>query len=367
MLPARFPNLLVNGAGGIAVGMATNIPPHNLGEVIAACKAYMDDPAITIEELIEIVPGPDFPTAPIILGQAGARSAYHTGRGSILMRARHKIEEGRGDRRSIVLTSIPYQVGKNGLVEKIAEAAKDKRDRGHLRHSRRIEPRGRARRHRPQARRHPRRRPQPALAAHPGPVELPGQHAGDPRRPARDADPARHHRELRPLPRGGDHPARQVRARQGARPRPYLARPGHRRHQSRRGGADHPRLRLAGRGPRGADRARLADRRDRALHRARRGGRGRGRRGDSYRLSEAQVRAILELRLHRLTALGRDEIAGELREARHLDRRTARDPRRPGQALRGDARRVRRDRAQLMRRRASPRSRRPGTGSRTRI
>jgi DNA gyrase subunit A len=130
VLPARFPNLLVNGAGGIAVGMATNIPPHNLGEVIAACKAYMDNPAITIDELIEIVPGPDFPTAPIILGQAGARSAYHTGRGSILQRARYKIEEGRGDRRSIVLTSIPFQVGKNGLVEKIAEAAKDKRVEG---------------------------------------------------------------------------------------------------------------------------------------------------------------------------------------------------------------------------------------------
>jgi DNA gyrase subunit A len=130
VLPARFPNLLVNGAGGIAVGMATNIPPHNLGEVIAACKAYMDNPAITTEELIEIVPGPDFPTGPIILGQAGARSAYQTGRGSILMRSRHIVEEGRGDRRSIVLTAIPYQVGKNGLVEKIAEAAKDKRIEG---------------------------------------------------------------------------------------------------------------------------------------------------------------------------------------------------------------------------------------------
>ncbi len=130
VLPARFPNLLVNGAGGIAVGMATNIPPHNLGEVIAACKAYMDDPAISVEQLMEHIPGPDFPTAPLILGQAGARNAYQTGRGSILMRARHKIEEGRGDRRSIVLTSMPYQVGKNGLVERIAEAAKDKRIEG---------------------------------------------------------------------------------------------------------------------------------------------------------------------------------------------------------------------------------------------
>jgi DNA gyrase subunit A len=130
VLPARFPNLLVNGAGGIAVGMATNIPPHNLGEVIDGCLAMIENPAITTEQLIEIIPGPDFPTSPMILGTAGARAAYHTGRGSIIMRANHKIEEGRGDRRSIVLTSIPYQVGKNGLVEKIAEAAKDKRIEG---------------------------------------------------------------------------------------------------------------------------------------------------------------------------------------------------------------------------------------------
>ena len=130
VLPARFPNLLVNGAGGIAVGMATNIPPHNLGEVIDACLATIDNPMISLDELMEIVPGPDFPTAPLILGSAGARSAYATGRGSIIMRARHIIEEGRGDRRSIVLTAIPFQVGKNGLVEKLAEAAKDKRIEG---------------------------------------------------------------------------------------------------------------------------------------------------------------------------------------------------------------------------------------------
>jgi len=136
VLPARFPNLLVNGAGGIAVGMATNIPPHNLGEVVAACLAYIDramDPdaaPMTIDELIEIVPGPDFPTGALILGQHGAKSAYHTGKGSIIMRSKHVIEEGRGDRRSIVLTEVPYQTGKNNLVEKIAEAAKDKRIEG---------------------------------------------------------------------------------------------------------------------------------------------------------------------------------------------------------------------------------------------
>jgi DNA gyrase subunit A len=134
VLPARFPNLLVNGAGGIAVGMATNVPPHNLGEVIDACFAYMDNPAITSEELIEYIPGPDFPTAPLILGTHGARQAYTTGRGSILMRCRHEIESTRGakseGRESIVFTSIPYQVGKNALVEKIADAAKEKRIEG---------------------------------------------------------------------------------------------------------------------------------------------------------------------------------------------------------------------------------------------
>ena len=130
VLPARFPNLLVNGAGGIAVGMATNIPPHNLGEVVNAALAYIENGAITAEELMEIVPAPDFPTGALILGLHGARSAYTTGKGSIVMRCRHLVEEGRGDRRSIVLTEIPFQQGKNALVEKIAEAAKEKRVEG---------------------------------------------------------------------------------------------------------------------------------------------------------------------------------------------------------------------------------------------
>jgi DNA gyrase subunit A len=130
VLPARFPNLLVNGAGGIAVGMATNIPPHNLGEVIDATRAYIDNPAITIDELMAFIPGPDFPTAGLLLGTSGIRQAYHTGRGSVIMRARAIVEEGRGERRSIVLVEIPFQLGKNGLVEKIAEAVKDKRIEG---------------------------------------------------------------------------------------------------------------------------------------------------------------------------------------------------------------------------------------------
>jgi DNA gyrase subunit A len=130
VLPARFPNLLVNGAGGIAVGMATNIAPHNLGEVINACLAYLDDRAVSSEVLMAQVPAPDFPTGALILRTNGIASAMTTGRGSILMRARHVIEDRRSSGHQIVLTEIPYQVGKAGLVEKIAEAVKDKRIEG---------------------------------------------------------------------------------------------------------------------------------------------------------------------------------------------------------------------------------------------
>ncbi|MGE0211926.1 MAG: DNA gyrase subunit A [Parvibaculaceae bacterium] len=130
VLPAKYPNLLVNGSGGIAVGMATNMAPHNLGEVIDACIAAIDDPAISIDRLIEIVPGPDFPTAGIILGRAGIRSAYHTGRGSIVMRAKVEIEEIRGGREAIIVTEIPYQVNKSAMMERIAELVREKKLEG---------------------------------------------------------------------------------------------------------------------------------------------------------------------------------------------------------------------------------------------
>ena len=130
VLPARFPNLLVNGAGGIAVGMATNIPPHNLGEVIDGCLAYIENPAITIDELMELIPGPDFPTAANIVGRSGIRSAYNTGRGSIIMRASATIEEIRKDRDAIIVTAIPYQVNKATLQERIAELVREKRIEG---------------------------------------------------------------------------------------------------------------------------------------------------------------------------------------------------------------------------------------------
>ncbi|MEM9844498.1 MAG: DNA gyrase subunit A [Pseudomonadota bacterium] len=130
VLPARFPNMLVNGAGGIAVGMATNIPPHNLGEVVDATLALIDNPDLSSEDLIAYVPAPDFPTGGIILGRSGARKAYLEGRGSVIIRSRTRVEEIRKDRYAIVIDEIPYQVNKAAMIERIAEAARDKKIEG---------------------------------------------------------------------------------------------------------------------------------------------------------------------------------------------------------------------------------------------
>ncbi|WP_156453208.1 DNA gyrase subunit A [Polycladidibacter stylochi] len=130
VLPARYPNLLVNGAGGIAVGMATNIPPHNLGEVIDAAIALIERPHMTLPELMEIVPGPDFPTGGIILGRAGIKNAYENGRGSVIMRGKVSVEEIRANREALIVSEIPYQVNKASMIEKIAELVRDKRIEG---------------------------------------------------------------------------------------------------------------------------------------------------------------------------------------------------------------------------------------------
>ena len=130
VLPARFPNMLVNGAGGIAVGMATNIPPHNLGEVVDACLALIEDPDLSSEQLIDYIPGPDFPTGGIMLGRTGARKAYLEGRGSVIIRSKTRVEELRKDRYAIVIDEIPYQVNKATMIERIAEAARDKKIEG---------------------------------------------------------------------------------------------------------------------------------------------------------------------------------------------------------------------------------------------
>ncbi|WP_113912908.1 DNA gyrase subunit A [Roseovarius dicentrarchi] len=130
VLPARFPNMLVNGAGGIAVGMATNIPPHNLGEVIDATLALIENPDLTSEDLIEYIPGPDFPTGGMMLGRSGARKAYLEGRGSVIVRAKTRVEEIRKDRWAIIIDEIPYQVNKSTMIERIAESAREKRIEG---------------------------------------------------------------------------------------------------------------------------------------------------------------------------------------------------------------------------------------------
>jgi DNA gyrase subunit A len=130
VVPAKFPNLLVNGAGGIAVGMATNIPPHNLGEVINACIALIDDPGLELPQIMEIMPGPDFPTGAQILGRSGIRQAYETGRGSVIMRGKARIEPMRNDREQIIITEVPYQVNKSTMIEKMAELVRDKRIEG---------------------------------------------------------------------------------------------------------------------------------------------------------------------------------------------------------------------------------------------
>lgn len=130
VVPAKFPNLLVNGAGGIAVGMATNIPPHNLVEVLDGCTALIENPAIELPELMQIIPGPDFPTGAMILGRSGIKSAYETGRGSVVMRGVARVEPMRGDREQIIITEIPYQVNKATMIEKMAELVREKRIEG---------------------------------------------------------------------------------------------------------------------------------------------------------------------------------------------------------------------------------------------
>ena len=131
VLPTRLPNLLVNGSSGIAVGMATNIPPHNINEVISGCLALIENPDIEVDELMQHIPGPDFPTAGIINGRAGIVQAYRTGRGRIYVRARYHVEENeKNNKLSIIVTELPYQVNKARLIEKIAELVKEKKVEG---------------------------------------------------------------------------------------------------------------------------------------------------------------------------------------------------------------------------------------------
>ena len=268
VLPAKFPNLLVNGAGGIAVGMATNIPPHNLGEVIDACLAHLDNPEVSIDELCQIIQGPDFPTGGLIIGRSGILSAYHKGRGSILMRAKVEIEQVRKDREALIVTAIPYQINKKTLIEKIADLVRDKRVEGIAdiwdetnREGMRIV------------------------------IELKRDAVADVvlnqlyrfsdlqttfganmlaingGRPEKSQSQG-HGRGLHQLPRGSGQPAHQISAQQGTRARPRARRPRHRRRQPRRGDQAHPPRAEPGRGARAAYGARLAGARYRSARRA---------------------------------------------------------------------------------------------------
>ena len=190
VLPTRLPNLLVNGSSGIAVGMATNIPPHNLTETIDACLALLANPDIAIEELIKLMPAPDFPTAGMIYGTAGVHEGYRTGRGRVVMRARTHFEDiDKGARQAIVVDELPYQVNKKVLLERIAELVREKKHRGHLGHPGRIGQVRHAGGDRAEARRGARGRPQQPVQADAAPGHLRHEHGRARRRPAEAAQP----------------------------------------------------------------------------------------------------------------------------------------------------------------------------------
>ena len=258
VLPAKFPNLLVNGAGGIAVGMATNIPPHNLGEVIDATVALIDDPALGIDALNAIVPGPDFPTGGIILGRAGIRSAYHTGRGSVVMRGKVEMETVRKEREAIVISEIPYQVNKATMVERIAELVREKKIEGIS------DLRDESSREGYRVVIELKREAMPDVVLNQLYRFTPLQTsfgcnmvALDSRAPAGD-EPEGSARRLHRLPRRRGVAAHQVPARQGARPRAYPGRPCHRGRQYRRSHQAHSRLQGRDRSARRLDGARMA-------------------------------------------------------------------------------------------------------------
>ncbi len=267
VLPSKIPNLLVNGSSGIAVGMATNIPPHNLREVAKAVEMLVDNPEATIADLRKAIKGPDFPTGAFIYGREGikeptrpAAAAWSCGPGP---RSRSRSRSGRSQ---IVVTEIPYQVNKENLVKAIAELAMEKKIEGHLRGERRIRQGRHADRHRAQARRDPQRGAEPALQAHRDAVHLRRDHAGARQGRAEGHEPQGAARALHRAPPRDHRPADPVRPRCRAGPGAHPRRPQDRRRQHRRGHQDHPRLGRHARGRRQAAQAvraeREAERRD---------------------------------------------------------------------------------------------------------
>ena len=270
VLPAKFPNLLVNGAGGIAVGMATNIPPHNLGEVIDATIALIDNPRLGLAELMAIMPGPDFPTGGIILGRSGIRAAYETGRGSVIMRGKVAFETTKREREAIIVSEVPFQVNKAGMVEKIAELVRDKRIEGIA------DIRDESDRDGIRVVIELKRDAVPDVVLNQlyrftplqtnfgvNIVALNGGRPGDARAHG-------HPHELHRLPRGSREPADEVPAEQGARAGARPRRPRDRGRQYRRGHRADPRRARPADGARAVDGAQLAGARHRAAHPAHR-------------------------------------------------------------------------------------------------
>ena len=255
VLPARVPNLLVNGATGIAVGMATNIPPHNLGEVVDALLMLIENPDVLIKDLMTVIPGPDFPTAGFIHGLEGIRAAYTTGRGIIQLRARAAIETNdRTERQTIIVNEIPYQVNKARLIERDRRADPREEDRGDLRPARRVGPRGHPHRDRGEARRDGGDHPQLALQDDPDADHLRHHPAGDRRQPAEGDDAQGAALPLPQPSQDGHHPPHPLRPAQGRGAGPHPGRHPQGARSSRRGDRDHPRQRDAGRGAREPDR-----------------------------------------------------------------------------------------------------------------
>ena len=243
VLPARFPNLLVNGSQGIAVGMATSIPPHNLGEVIDATIHLIDNPEATADDLMQFVKGPDFPTGGSILGRAGIIDAYRTGRGSIKMRASATIEEGRRGQMQIIVTELPYQASCSAIAGRIQELV-DGGDLDGIADVNDASAGGEDQpRHHAQARRQRQRGAQQPLQAHPAADQLPGQHGGAGARRAAHAQPRAGAAGLRRAPGRRHHPAHAVPPRQGQAPRAHPRGPHQGAQRHRRDHRPHPRQR----------------------------------------------------------------------------------------------------------------------------
>jgi hypothetical protein len=258
VLPAAFPNLLVNGANGIAVGMATNIPPHNPTEVIDATLKLIAEPDTALDELMKIIPGPDFPTGALIIGRSGIRSAFETGRGSVILRARAEVEEMRGGRSCIAISEIPYQVNKSSLIERIADLVRTKQLEGISDLRDESDPLRPAHRGGAEEGCDAGSGAEPPLPVHAAPDLGRREYAGAGRGPPR-ADGADLRTEgLYPVPGGGDPPPLPLPAGQGAGPRAPVDRPVHRGRQYRRGDPPDPREQRRRRRPRCADGAGLA-------------------------------------------------------------------------------------------------------------